>query len=53
MFDPHVEIRLALERSIKDEHTFENAALELNTLKMALNIRYPASNLLGSICKDY
>jgi translation initiation factor eIF-2B subunit epsilon len=40
VFDPHVEIRLTLERSIEDEHTFENAALELNTLKMALNIRF-------------
>jgi translation initiation factor eIF-2B subunit epsilon len=40
IFDPHVEIRLTLERSINDEHTFENASLELNTLKMALNIRF-------------
>ena len=33
-FDPRVEIRLTLERSIIEEHTFENASLELNTLKM-------------------
>lgn len=40
MFDPANEIKLTLERSISDGHSVENAALELNTLKMALNVRF-------------
>lgn len=38
--DARDEIRLTLERSIRENHTFENSALELNTLKMAMNVRF-------------
>ena len=36
----HQEILDTLERSFKENHSIENAVLELNTLKMALNIRF-------------